>query len=295
MKRKFVKISKNDRMLVESSISRELAEQYKAKPTKCKNGVGIIDLANDEMIMEIKTGMNWKNAIGQIIAYGSSPENKDKKKFIYLFNHMYMKEELKKEIENICESLKIILLWKKEEKIKNEEESIFINKKYDPKTKTELSKIYNIDESKIDDNFVNIYGGHKIITFKILSKDENILNEYSEQIKHSTSFLLQITKKNSIDECIDLIICRDELNKNINLLIETDKNDCFKIFFKKFIRLSSECTLKNKISTLNSIIDIYLGLKIITNEREKCKISQQFKIIYDNCFKIKDGKITINY
>lgn len=58
---------------------------------------GFIDLLTETKLIEIKYGPNWKNGIGQLIAYGSFYPKHDK--VLYLFDHY---DDNKKMIIDIC-------------------------------------------------------------------------------------------------------------------------------------------------------------------------------------------------
>jgi hypothetical protein len=62
--------------------------------------VGKIDLLTHDKIIEIKTASDWKHAIGQVLCYGVFYPSHEK--WIYLFSHDDLKEDIKNCIGMIC-------------------------------------------------------------------------------------------------------------------------------------------------------------------------------------------------
>lgn len=95
--------------ILESSIRKrlviELMSNFKIKKikTEAKTEVGYIDILTPKCIIEVKYISYWKNAIGQVMAYGFY--HPDKKKSIHLFGKASRK--LKKTIADVCNSLDI--------------------------------------------------------------------------------------------------------------------------------------------------------------------------------------------
>jgi hypothetical protein len=80
-----------------------LEEEYRNKIAEEENGQievqtksGFIDVLTDTKIIEVKTAINWKHAIGQVQCYAL--EYDDKEMWIYLFNH----EDCDKELISSC-------------------------------------------------------------------------------------------------------------------------------------------------------------------------------------------------
>ncbi len=93
------------------SIQKEHALQIKYKDllnatTEVETPAGYIDLLTDSQIIEIKSANNWKHGVGQLICYGSFYENH--KKYLYLFDHIALKNDEKACIEKICQNNNII-------------------------------------------------------------------------------------------------------------------------------------------------------------------------------------------
>ena len=69
---------------IEKGIQKRLCKELKNAQTEVETPGGFIDILTDDEIIEIKTGKNWKDAIGQILVYSEFyPKHK---KRIHLFN-----------------------------------------------------------------------------------------------------------------------------------------------------------------------------------------------------------------
>jgi hypothetical protein len=83
-----------------------LAQQLNGK-TEVTTPVGRIDILTKTEIIEIKSSKNWKNAIGQVKAYGQY--HPDRRLRIHLFGQIT--ERKLKNIQTICDSNAILLTW----------------------------------------------------------------------------------------------------------------------------------------------------------------------------------------
>lgn len=84
---------------------KELQAKYKNKlnaEIEVKTPVGYIDLLTDNKLIELKTAINWKHGIGQLICYGTYYEEYDK--WLYLFDYEDLSETDIDNIELICKN-----------------------------------------------------------------------------------------------------------------------------------------------------------------------------------------------
>ena len=67
-----------DAWFSEILLSRAIAKKFKGKTEVQVKGVGKIDVLTDQSVIECKTAVNWKNGLGQVLAYGYYYPNRQK-------------------------------------------------------------------------------------------------------------------------------------------------------------------------------------------------------------------------
>jgi hypothetical protein len=93
---------------IEKSIQKELHYKLNAVMEESAE-YGKVDLSTNEIIIEVKKGRNWKDGIGQLIAYSMSKKHRGKRKILHLFE--YVRPEKLKYIEQCCSEVEILLVY----------------------------------------------------------------------------------------------------------------------------------------------------------------------------------------